>query len=105
MIAQILLPGCVAKHDPESAVGVDVSGFLQVQFIKCDHVLDGLGGIARDHGEVRLSIYEPVVGHGIHGAVFEIKPNEIVLFGAIPVDRDLVALWSEGILKAIGIEG
>lgn len=90
IIAQILLYGLVAHHDSESPAGIDVDGFLYIQFFEADHLLDGFRATFIEHGEMDLAIEEPVVVHAIDRAVFQKELRERVLIQAIDINTGRV---------------
>src|SRR6266436_4232357 len=97
VILQILLPGLVAKHHPESPPRIHIDGFLQIQFVEWDHVLGGLCWIILGQAAMNLPIHHPVVGHAVPRAVLLIQPNEIVSLPVINVLRTLVS-WQRDII-------
>src|SRR5258708_7570404 len=59
MIFQILLPGLVAKHDPESPVRIHIGRFLHIQFVVWNHVLGGFFFIFLHPPTIHLHIPQP----------------------------------------------
>src|SRR4029077_17383906 len=103
MILQILLPGFVAKHHPESPLRIHIDGFLHIQFVVGKRMLDGLQRAFLEHAVMHLAVHEPVVGHPVYRAVFLIEPNQIAL-SAIQVHRTFVTWDCDKIFKTVTVE-
>ena len=86
MIPQILLHRLVAHHHPESSTRIHIDGCLQIQVFDAKHVFDE----AIPCPEVNLAVLEPVIGHVIGRAVFQIKLDQVERLSLIAVGRTRV---------------
>ena len=85
MIAQILLQGLVAHYDAKSSARVHIDGFLQIQLVQGNYFLGGLCSTLLNGNEMYLAVHEPIVGHVICSAVFQIEPHQVAILGDIDV--------------------
>src|SRR5207249_6339769 len=79
MIAQILVQGLVAHYDAKSSARVHIDGFLEIQLVRGSYLLGGFRSTLLDGNEMYLAVHEPIVGHAIYGAVFQIKPHQVAV--------------------------
>jgi len=85
MIAQILVQGLVAHYDAKSSARVHIDGFLEIQLVRGSYLLGGFRSTLLDGNEMYLAVHEPIVGHAIYGAVFQIKPHQVAVSGNVDV--------------------
>ena len=92
MVAQILVDWFVAEHNPESPPRVCVDGRLQIQCLEGNHVFRWFPAILFNHGEMKLVVDEPVIGHVENRSIFQ---NELWLVQSlftVDIDRSLIQL-------------
>src|SRR5207244_11134977 len=83
MIAQILVQGLVAHYDAKSSARVHIDGFLEIQLVRGSYLLGGFRSTLLDANEMYLAVHEPIVGHAIYGAVFQITPHQAAVSGHV----------------------
>src|SRR5215471_6676978 len=87
MIAHILLQALVAHYDAKSSARVHIDGFLQIQLVQGNYLLGGLRSTLLNGNEMYLAVHEPIVGHAICRAVFQIEPHQVAIL------RDVDVRW------------
>jgi len=73
MILQILFRRLVAQHEAEPSTRSHIDGLLQIQFVEANHLLDRFRASLIDDHEMYLAVHEPIIGHVIHRAVFQVE--------------------------------
>src|SRR5215475_13818571 len=94
MIAQILLERFIAEDEAESAAGIGVDRFLQVEYVKGNHLFGGLAAFLLHDGEMKLIVHDPVIGDIDDGTIFQKQLRDLRCFIAVNVNGSSVDLRS-----------